>query len=62
MAEEKEDAAPVESNNGQEKNQQFIINANQVNALLAYLAERPFKEVFQGIQMLQNLPKVETAK
>ena len=34
---------------------EFIINEKQIEALLTYLVEKPFKEVVNGINMLQNL-------
>jgi len=36
----------------------FKITQEQVQAMLNYLAERPFKEVFQWIQMLNSLPEI----
>ena len=37
----------------------FQITQEQVNAILNYLAERPFKEVAAGIQMLNSLPEAQ---
>ena len=36
----------------------FVITAEQRDALLAYLAERPFKEVANAVMWLQQLPPV----
>ena len=40
----------------------FIITEEVVQGLLAYLQERPFKEVAQGIQTLINLPEYKEKK
>ncbi|MEM4379978.1 MAG: hypothetical protein QXL01_04750 [Thermoplasmatales archaeon] len=37
----------------------YIITAEQVRALLDYLAERPYKEVAAGINFLSSLPAYE---
>ncbi len=37
----------------------YEISEELVKNLLAYLATRPYSEVFQGIQALQSLKKVE---
>jgi hypothetical protein len=34
---------------------QFIISEETLKAILTYLAGRPYQEVFQGIQALQQL-------
>ena len=41
----------------EEKN--FIISLTQLNTLLAYLQNRPFKEVVSLIGVLNNVSKVE---
>ena len=41
----------------EEKN--FIISLTQINTLLAYLQNRPFKEVVSLIGILNNVSKVE---
>lgn len=37
----------------------FEISAEQIRALLNYLASKPYGEVHEGIHMLQNLKKIE---
>ncbi len=37
----------------------YEISEELVKSLLGYLAARPYSEVFQGIQALQSLKKVE---
>lgn len=37
----------------------FIINVNQINAILNILGEFPAKHVIGGIELLRNLPKQE---
>lgn len=38
----------------------FIIEEEALKAILAYLATRPYQEVFQGIQLLMALPELKT--
>ena len=38
----------------------FKISVDQINKLLQYLAEKPFKESFQLINMLQTLEPLQT--
>lgn len=37
----------------------YIISADIVNAILKYLGGKPYVEVFEGIQALQNLKKLD---
>lgn len=37
----------------------YIIDEKLRDALLNYLMEKPYKEVFQGIHALQNLKKLD---
>jgi hypothetical protein len=37
----------------------YIIDEETLKAILTYLAGRPYQEVFQGIQALQQLKKLE---
>jgi hypothetical protein len=37
----------------------YIIDEQTVQAILSYLAQRPYSEVVNGIQALQNLKKIE---
>ena len=37
----------------------YIIDQNKLNALVNYLAEKPYKEVYQAIEMLRSLKAVE---
>jgi len=37
---------------------QFIITEQQLAATLAYLGERPFREVEQAVSVLRKLPEV----
>lgn len=36
----------------------FEITLDQINALLNYLSQRPYAEVYQLISLLSNLPRV----
>lgn len=36
----------------------FLITEDEVKAILAYLAKRPWEEVVNGINMLSKLPEV----
>jgi hypothetical protein len=38
----------------------FLITEKERNALLEYLSQRPWREVYQAMTALQNLPPVET--
>ncbi len=40
----------------------YKIDTNLINALLEYLANRPYREVFQLINALQRLEKIEEEK
>jgi len=37
----------------------YKINEKQVNALLQYLAAKPYAEVYSAVEMLQTLDKIE---
>lgn len=38
----------------------YKISEEQLKVLLNYLASRPYAEVFQGVQMLQSLEKIQS--
>lgn len=40
----------------------FIIDEETLKAILGYLAGRPYQEVFQGIQALQQLKELEVTE
>ena len=40
--------------------QMYKISEEALKGILAYLAQRPYQEVVQGIQALSNLEKIET--
>lgn len=40
-----------------EKQKIFLINEKQLNGVLNYLYTRPYGEVVQGVQVLENLPE-----
>jgi len=37
----------------------FEITEEQIRALLSYLVDKPFKEVANGVSMLQGLPEIK---
>ena len=45
----------------EQQQKMYIINETVKNAILAYLQERPFKEVAMGVQALNNLQEVPNA-